>query len=124
MSLGAKVLKPSAAGAESARSIGLAAAIAVLVAACVPADIPTPTETGPTVRGFPLACAPAVEADECLERADVGLRSLVEGHPPVSRITVTCAAERCDEDEGVGQVLIHFTDGTREVVDIGFGVTN
>ena len=77
-----------------------------------------------TVGGFPVACAPEMQEDECRVRADVGLQSLSEGHPAVSRITVTCSADRCDGDEGQGQVLVHFVDGTREVIDIGFGRTN
>lgn len=41
----------------------------------------------------------------------------------MTRINVTCDAERCTEDEGAGQVIVLFADGTREIVDIGFGRT-
>lgn len=77
-----------------------------------------------TLDGVPVACADGMRPEDCFTRARTGMLSLSPEHPPVSRITVTCDAERCDADEGSGQVIVQFADGSREAVDIGFGRTN
>lgn len=78
----------------------------------------------PALDGAPVACAQEMGTKICLARARTGILSLPPEHPPVSTIEVTCDAEQCDEDKGAGQVIISFADGSREVVDIGFGRTN
>lgn len=74
------------------------------------------------ISGTPVSCQDIGEV-HCLERAQTGLLSLPDDHPPVTRITVTCDAEKCDDDEGHGRVILTFGDGTEEIVDIGFGRT-
>jgi hypothetical protein len=94
--------------------VRVVAAIAVLVAACESLSL----------GGIPVTCEPEIDEDACLLRAETGLTSLAAEQPRATQINVTCDAEKCDEDEGAGQVIIVFADGTREVVDIGFGRTN
>ncbi len=114
----------------ASRSTPFAASVVALLAAVLvggcgpPAETARPTDLPPNVGGVPVACAPDIERDACVSRAATGMASLSPDHPPASRITVTCDADRCDEDEGAGQVIVHFADGSREVVDIGFGRTN
>ncbi len=97
----------------------------VLISGCgPPAKTAPPTDLPPSIGGVPVTCAPDIERDACLSRAATGMASLSPDYPPASRITVTCGADRCDEDEGAGEVIVHFADGSREVVDIGFGRTN
>ena len=104
-------------------------ALVALLGACGGASVsPTPAAPQPTaalsVDGIPVICGQHIGRAECASRADLILNhSLVPPHPPVVRIVVTCDADLCDEDEGFGQVIVHFNDGTREVIDIGFGVT-
>ena len=95
----------------------------LLTVACTPTVAPAPVEPPLSVRGIPVACAPNLDEDACLERAEVGLQSHSEGHPAVTRIHVTCDADLCDHDEGMGRVFVHFVDGTHEEVQIGFGRT-
>lgn len=75
-----------------------------------------------SVDGVPVVCGDNIVIAECESRAESALRdSLPRSHPPVVRIVVTCDADLCDADEGSGQVIVHFQDGTREVIDVGFG---
>jgi hypothetical protein len=76
-----------------------------------------------TVNGVPYDCPARMSEAECIRRGQASLISLEGPHPPVTLIELTCDAARCDEDEGAGQVIIHFADGTEEVIDIGFGHT-
>ena len=110
---------------------GTVLAVIALLSACEGAPAPpspavgtvNPT-AGVSLDGVPVVCGDNLVLAECRSRADVALNhSLEPPHPPVVRIVVTCDAERCDEDEGSGQVIVHFNDGTRYVVDIGFGRT-
>lgn len=118
-------------GRSAARTAAVLAAL-TLIGACGPFDTsPTPLPTAPaptapalTVDGVPVACADEMAPEHCLSRARVGLLSLSPDHPAVVQVVVTCDAEHCDAGAGVGQVIAHFADGTREVVDIGFGRTN
>jgi hypothetical protein len=98
--------------------------VAVLLAACeAPAPTATPTDSAVTLDGIPVQCAPMMERDVCLARAEVGTRGLTPGHPPLRSIQVTCNAALCDEDEGAGQIRIFFVDGTHEFSDFAFGHT-
>ncbi len=114
---------------ETTRSVASSArwviAIALLFTACDSPDVTsTPSATPLNVGGVPVSCAPQLEADDCLDRAQTGILSLPSEHPEVTSLTVTCDADRCDRDEGVGRVIVRFADGTHEVIDIGFGHTN
>jgi hypothetical protein len=95
---------------------------AVVLVACEDPG-PTDTQAQLTLNGIPVLCAPVFEEDVCLARAESGVISLNPGHPAIRSIEVTCNAERCDEDEGAGQVRIFFTDGTHVFIEIGFGRT-
>ena len=110
---------------SAVRFAAFLAASAVLVAACEePAPTVNPTQAALTLDGVPVLCAPVIKQNVCLARAEVGMESLSPGHPPVRSIQVTCDADRCEEDEGAGQVRVFFTDGTHEFVDIAFGRTD
>ena len=109
---------------SAVRFAAFLAASAVLVVACEePAPSVSPTQSALTLDGVPVLCPPVIKQNVCLARAEVGMESLSPGHPPVRSIQVTCDADRCDEDEGAGQVRV-FTHGTREFVDIAFGRTD
>lgn len=82
------------------------------------------TACGPFVDGLPLECQGNIQRPECIDRATSALtHSLPSGHPPVARVVVTCDAAVCDEDQGAGQVIVHYTNGEQEVIDFGSGHT-
>ncbi len=79
---------------------------------------------GLSVNGVPVECRGGMTQVECVDRATSALtHSLPPGHPPVARVVVTCDVAVCDHDEGPGQVIVHYTNGEREVVEWGFGHT-
>jgi hypothetical protein len=88
------------------------AAIALLLAGC-----------GPTINGIPVQCPPRMDEADCRSRAETGLSSLAEDHPPVTRINVTCDVAVCTQNEGAGRVFVTFADGMTETIQIGFGHT-
>ena len=99
--------------------------VLLILSACEGGPSAAPSAGGGlSVGGVPVICGENIEVGECSSRADGALRhSLPSGHPPVVRVVVTCNADLCDADEGSGQVIVHYNDGTRGVIDIGFGTT-
>lgn len=77
-----------------------------------------------SVNGVPLECHANIARAACMDRARTSLtHSLPPGHPPVLQVAVTCEAEVCDANQGPGQVVVHFRDGTEQTVVWGFGRT-